>query len=102
MPLTGKTESGVQISIDLMPAEQRKIVEHGVQGPVFRMWITQQEYFYLHKKWKDYTYGKLKDGRYTVWRSLADLAKLKNSSDVREQALAAHIESRILEDDNTV
>lgn len=102
MPLTGTNEDGVTIIIDLSPAEQRKIVEHGCQGPVFRMWISSHEYFYLRRKWKDYTYSKLRDGRYVVWRAMADLDKLKASKDVGEQNLAKHIESRMITDDGIV
>lgn len=84
------SQSGT-IELHLTLAERKKLIEHGVGEPCFRVWLTIEEYAATCEK--DWSVHKLKDGRWAAWRKESDVTSLQ------DKELAAFISSRRLPDD---
>jgi hypothetical protein len=87
----------VAVTITLTVADMRKIAEHELQGAAFRLWITPAEYAGGKAGAPDWTYHQLSDGRWAMWRRLADLNKLRRD----DKRLYHSLRSRMIEDDVT-
>jgi hypothetical protein len=92
-PTNREAEAAV-IRLELTIDEQRKWVSAEAGGPVFRMWITREEF--ERGSFADWTAYELRDGRLAIWRPEADLLKLKKAGEFR---LLKAIEERRLPDD---
>lgn len=88
----------VAVNITLTVADMRKIAEHELQGAAFRLWITPAEHAGGKAGAPDWTYHQLSDGRWAMWRKLADLNKLRRGK-CQNKPLYDSIRRRMIEDD---
>lgn len=87
-------EADPEIMITLTVDMQRKILEHQFCEPVFRMWLSADEWERV-KPVPDWTAYTLSDGRIAVWRKRCELDKIM-TEDTR---LWSTICERIIDDD---
>lgn len=81
------------VVITLGPAEVRKIVEHELGEPAFRIWLSPEELAEMDQAGikPDWTAHQLKDGRVAIWRPVSWLKKC-------DPVLHAKLVSRTLAD----
>lgn len=84
----------VEIVIQLTVDDQRKILEHQLNEPVFRMWMSKDEWDRV-KPVPDWTAYELSDGRIAIWRKRAELDAIMT----KDTRLWSAICQRIIEND---
>lgn len=71
------SEGAMLVQHDEAPdvATQRKLMESRAGGPVFRIWITKEEF--IRANFADWICYELSDGRLALWRKYEDAKKLR-------------------------
>lgn len=83
------------MEIPLTVSEQRAIIEAQLCEPVFRMWMSPEEFDRVRESTIDWIYKPLSDGRIAIWRRRSDLDAILT----KNTQLWSAICQRILEDD---
>lgn len=84
----------IVITLTLTVDDQRKILEHQFNEPVFRMWMSPEEWERV-KPVPDWTAYTLSDGRIAIWRKRSELDAIMT----KDARLWSAICQRIIEDD---
>lgn len=84
----------IVITLTLTVDDQRKILEHQFNEPVFRMWMSPEEWERV-KPVPDWTAYTLSDGRIAIWRKRSELDAIM----IKDTRLWSAICQRIIEDD---